>query len=275
MLAWGAAAAATPFPNLDRAVVLKTLGGVKLEPRHDPVDESTTGSELIAAAKSRKPPCGHVGVPQCLPYIPNVGADLLSFDTQFGGIDFSAAVTHGDGVPMQVCGVSSTLAFLHAAKTAGDTVLFTLTAPAKPFYKSTAPGNVSLTYFHQWNAEEIAINATGESRSFTHYLINMRDPFARLRSAFNFWPTAEIERCFPLPESGEGAFNAFAESLNSSSACGEWARWVMRSPEASGLTQVRELGILGADRMAACACDPPSAHASRSGGPHARCLAQT
>jgi hypothetical protein len=219
--------------------VKDALDTLHRQPRHDPVDNTTTGAELIAAAKSRQPPCATAdAIPACLPHIPNVGMDAVP--STFGGVDFYEDVTHGDGLPMKACGKSSKLAFLHPAKTAGDTVLWTLYG-TNPYYLYRSPINVSLTYFHMWNPEEIGTDMTGERRSFTHYLINMRDPLSRLRSSFNYMPTAEIERCYPLPDDGQGAFNAFAESLNSSTACGEWARWAMRSPKASGLMQASML----------------------------------
>ena len=224
------------------AIVTK-LNELQLKPRSDPVDETTTGEELILAARSRNPACADGGVvPECIDWIPNVGASLVP--SGLGGVDFYAGVTHGNALPMKICNEeSASLAFMHPAKTAGDTVLWTLYGTT-PIWFVKSPSNVSMTYFHMWNPEEISTDAaSGASRSFTHYLISTRDPFARLRSSFNFMPTAEINRCYPLPASGEGAFNAFAESLNSSTACGEWARWVLRSPQASGLMQVSRRSV--------------------------------
>lgn len=199
-------------------------------PRSDPVLGNTTSEELVVAAESRKPPCALSAlstVPKCLEAVPSVG--LCGDRAPFGGVQFWNDVTVGDFPPTNICNASATFALVHPAKTGGDSVLYTLLfSPSPPWF----------TYFHMLNAEELTYSVTtGRERSFSHYVVSMRDPIARLRSSFNFLPTAEIERCYPLPASGEGAFSAFAESLNETSACGAWARWALRSPAAAHIGQ--------------------------------------
>jgi hypothetical protein len=158
------------------------------------------------------------------------------------------ALAIGDAPPMTVCGApGSSIAFVHPPKTAGTSAFADLYAA---FHQT-----MSFNHFHVFNVEELARNASGTKRAFTHYVVSTRDPVSRLRSSFNVWPTAEVERCYPYDGSTElnalfsapnstqlnvgrgGAFNAFAESLSFSGACGDWARWAMRSPEAKAVAQ--------------------------------------
>ena len=208
------------------------------------MNSNLTGADLIAGSLSREAPCADPWskpqIPECNEFIPNVAYMSPHHPTYLrmtfhGGVDLPAGSTTGDAKPTTICDVpSQTLALVHSPKAGGETLQDSL---------SLKQYDMCYTYFHLYNPEEIAIDVHGTRHSFTHYMITMRDPLDRLRSSFNYMEVAEQELCFPLPVSdgvaGEGAFNAFAESLNSSSSCGEWARWVLSSPDALHTPQVR------------------------------------